>query len=158
MGASQRQAGNDPEQINFREVLDRLSNGTSTSDDWKKIMSRSISKIKNYSSEFANSIRLFPTNEYAESYNLQKLRELSSPVVTGKHNSAQASKGSSEAAQGLHRELYLSKGSRVMLRTNLWTKKGLVNGTVVDIIYRPNENPKENLPMAILIKWDSYTG
>lgn len=126
-------------------------------------MTRTISKTCNYSTDFVNSIRLFPTNELAQSYNLRKLRELGQPVakINAKHNCGQASKGSSDAAQGLCKDLYVSRGSRVMLRSNLWTNKGLVNGaigTVVDILYRPNETHKENLPLAILIKWDNYKG
>ena len=47
-----------------------------------------------------------------------------------------------------------------MLRHNLWTEAGLVNGalgTVQDIIYKPGTRPG-TLPAAVLVKFDQYTG
>ncbi len=46
-----------------------------------------------------------------------------------------------------------------MLTANLWTKTGLVNGsmsTVVDIIFEGNGPP--SLPIAVFIKFDTYNG
>ena len=48
-----------------------------------------------------------------------------------------------------------------MLRSNLWTSKGLVNdaiGIVTDIVYGPNESPRTSMPAAIMMRWDNYTG
>ena len=47
-----------------------------------------------------------------------------------------------------------------MLRHNLLTEAGLVNGamgTVHDIIYKPNTRPG-TLPAVVLVKFDHYTG
>ena len=47
-----------------------------------------------------------------------------------------------------------------MLRHNLWTEAGLVNGamgTVHDIIYKPGSKPG-SLPAVVLVKFDEYTG
>ena len=48
-----------------------------------------------------------------------------------------------------------------MLTRNLWTEKGLCNGsmgTVLDIIYKEGDNPPA-LPIAVLVQFDdSYTG
>ena len=47
-----------------------------------------------------------------------------------------------------------------MLRHNLWTEAGLVNGamgTVVDVIYKPSTQPG-TLPAVVLVKFDHYTG
>lgn len=162
LGDSQRQSGND--QMQFRDLLDRLSVGGSTEADWKILESRSVSKVRNFQEEFKDAMRLFPTNELTYDYNMRKLIELNVPVarIQGKHNCPEAAKGSSDAAQGLLKELFLSKGSRIMLRSNLWTTKGLVNGTVGtvnDIVYGPEESPTTNsLPMALIVKWDTYSG
>ena len=45
-----------------------------------------------------------------------------------------------------------------MLRTNLWTAGGLINGTlgyVREIIYSNNDSPPQ-LPKAIMVEFDSY--
>lgn len=163
LGQSQRQAGTNPDQIYFRELLDRLSFGQSSLEDWKKLSTRSISKVNNYQSEFKDAIRLFPTRELVNNYNSLKLREIGEPVVkiNAKHNNPTASKGSSDVANGLSKALYFSKESRVMLKNNLWTKQGLVNGAtgiIKEIIYRPGNSPSDNLPMCILIKFEKYNG
>lgn len=57
--------------------------------------------------------------------------------------------------------LHLSIGSRVMLRTNLWIAKGLVNGalgTVRDILYESGKRPITDLPVCIMVEFDKYTG
>ena len=62
---------------------------------------------------------------------------------------------------GLEPKLFLCLGARVMLTRNLWTEKGLCNGsmgTVLDIIYKEGDNPPA-LPIAVLVQFDdSYTG
>ncbi|KAE8738388.1 hypothetical protein FOCC_FOCC016134 [Frankliniella occidentalis] len=48
-----------------------------------------------------------------------------------------------------------------MLTHNLWTEKGLVNGTigtVVNIFYDETKSSPEDLPFAIICKFDSYKG
>jgi Helicase len=52
-------------------------------------------------------------------------------------------------------------GSRLMLRSNMWTERGLVNGsvgTVQDIVIRPGDSISNSLPAALIIKWDKYGG
>ncbi|EXX79749.1 hypothetical protein RirG_002630 [Rhizophagus irregularis DAOM 197198w] len=47
-----------------------------------------------------------------------------------------------------------------MLRINLWTEVGLVNGslgTVQEIIFEENQSPP-SLPIAVLIEFDNYYG
>ena len=61
---------------------------------------------------------------------------------------------------GLEAVLYICKGANVMLTMNLWPSVGLCNGTtgiVVDIIYPANHHPPD-LPIAVIVKFDNYTG
>ena len=47
-----------------------------------------------------------------------------------------------------------------MLTMNLWTSVGLCNGnkgTVVDIIYHPDNNPHDLL-IAVVVKFENYVG
>ncbi|XP_055343218.1 ATP-dependent DNA helicase PIF1-like [Paramacrobiotus metropolitanus] len=66
-----------------------------------------------------------------------------------------------QQAMGLEQTLYLSRGSRVMLKRNIWTTKGLVNGAlgyVRDIVYAPGTTPEDSLPVAIMVEFDKYSG
>src|SRR2546430_7226488 len=69
-------------------------------------------------------------------------------------------KADSDIAKGLEPQLFLATGARVMLRANLWTEVGLVNGsvdTIQDIIFEENQGPPF-LPNAVMIEFDNYTG
>ncbi len=76
------------------------------------------------------------------------------------HTGPGASKASSDDAGGLEAVVYIAHGARVMLTANLWTEVGLVNGTlgtVTDICYESGQGPP-SLPIALTIKFDSYSG
>lgn len=62
--------------------------------------------------------------------------------------------------EGLPKTLYLSIGCKIMLRKNLWTEGGFLNGstgTVHAIIYAENEQ-SPSIPLYILVKFDDYEG
>ncbi|GBB90280.1 hypothetical protein RclHR1_01720001 [Rhizophagus clarus] len=94
--------------------------------------------------------------------NIEKLRSLNQPVakILAIHTGGnEAKKASSDVAKGLEPQLLLAKGARVMLTANLWTKGGLVNGsmgTVHDIMFK-NQGPP-SLPAAVFVKFDAYEG
>ena len=48
-----------------------------------------------------------------------------------------------------------------MLRRNLWTSKGLVNGAcgeIFDIVYFPGKSAPQDLPFTILVNFSKYRG
>ena len=54
----------------------------------------------------------------------------------------------------------IAHGARVMLSANLWVEVGLVNGalgTVEAICYEGDQQPPD-LPIAVTVKFDSYSG
>lgn len=63
---------------------------------------------------------------------------------------------------GLQKTLRLSVGAKIILRQNLWTSKGLCNGTlgeIKDIVYKPGEQDNQsNLPLCIMVHFPRYTG
>ena len=62
----QRQSGNSPEQQNFRNILRRLSTGTSTIEDWNTLATRFESALNDQErTRFRNAVQLEPTREKA---------------------------------------------------------------------------------------------
>ena len=145
----------------FRDILDRIGSGDSTVEDWRILMSRVLDQLpENERQSFATAIRLFSTNEEVRRFNQHQLEILAHPVtaVNAMHNCNSAKSASSSLTGGLESILYLCIGARVMLRSNLWTEKGLVNGSlgyVRAILFSPQEI---NSPSSILVEFDEYTG
>ncbi|KAF5196426.1 Atp-dependent dna helicase pif1 [Thalictrum thalictroides] len=157
-----RQAG--IEQVSFREALHRLSDGTSTIKDWHLFKTRDSTLLTPVElNAFKFALRLFPTKQAAHDYNCKRLVDLGKPIarVHSKNNCATASSAMSDDAKGLEKVLYLSIGARVMLRANLCTQYGLVNGamgTIVDIVYASGCGSPFDIPFAIMVDFDSYCG
>ena len=164
LNVNQRVHGHNPEQTCFRELLLRLRKGESTVDDWKLLLTRQPSNVDNLS-EFKDATRLFYSNEEVvimNNYNHEQLIKLMQPVaqITARHSSATAKKVSADEFSGLQLLLFLAKGAKVMLTTNLWPAVGLCNGatgTVIHFIYKNNDQPPD-LPIAVIVKFDNYRG
>ena len=155
-----RQAGQDPEQIHFRDILLRLRNAEVTIDDWKHIMKQTPTQVQDLS-PFANALHLYPTVEAVVEHNVAKLRDSGKPVATIKavHTGVNASKAPADDASGLEAVICFAKSARVMLISNLWVDVGLVNGamgTIEAICYRSDGPP--DLPLAVMVHFDKYSG
>ncbi|KAE8736723.1 hypothetical protein FOCC_FOCC017822, partial [Frankliniella occidentalis] len=159
LSVSQRQAD-----VTFRDALDRLSVGTTTAADYARFGERfKLNVPVAEREEFKDATRLYTTRDEVAAHNIKKLQELDSPVarLPAKHNNATAKRGSADDAAGLEPVVYLAKGAKVMLRSNMWLETGLVNGatgTVVDIVYQPGRAQPEDLPAVVMVKFDNYTG
>ena len=73
---------------------------------------------------------------------------------------SEARKADSDTAKGLEAHLLLAKGAKVMLRINLWTEVGLVNGsvgTIQGIMFEEGQGPP-SLPIAVLVEFEGYNG
>ena len=155
-----RQAGEDPQQVRFRDILMPLRDGHLTTDDWKHLMTRSAACVTDFGS-FNNALHLYPTVESVAEHNLTKLKHCTHPVAQIKaiHNGPRADRASSDDASGLEAVIHIAKGARVMLISNLWIEAGLVNGamgTVEAICYQSGGPPA--LPTAVMVRFDAYTG
>jgi len=155
--------------LEFTHALDRLAKGESTLHDYELFKSRYCTELQDDEvSSFKDAIKLFPKRIDVESHNMTVIENLVDeskdhvPVarIPAKSSCAEASKASSEKAEGLEAQLHLSKGCKVTLRSNLWTEKGLVNGSIgnVDILYEDGMSPPDFPPAVILCYFPSYAG
>ena len=147
------------DQQNFRDLLDRLADGQTSKEDWQLMMQRRLDKLINIE-DFHNALRLFSKNKDVNDFNYKKLKDLQTPVFRIKSidNCIAAYSANSLLADNLESVLYLSIGTRVMLRRNLWTSCGLVNGAigiVTDIVVDPKE---DTFPLCIMVQFDKYYG
>jgi ATP-dependent DNA helicase PIF1 len=162
----QRQSGDSEEQRNFRDILLRMRDGESTADDWKVLATRFIDSpiiLSQEKEQFSDATYLFPRKADVNEFNIDKLKSLNCPIarIDAIHTGGnEARRADSDIAKGLEARLLLARGARVMLRSNLWTEAGLVNGSmgiVQEIVFEENQGPP-SLPIAVLIEFDNYTG
>ena len=156
-----RQSGQTPAQVLFRQILLRLRDARLTYDDWQQLMKQTPARLLNLA-PFTTALHLHPTIEAVVEHNVSRLRASGQPIATIKaiHTGPNASKASSEDAGGLEPIICLAHGARVMLTANLWVDMGLVNGamgTVVAICYSNGGTPP-HLPVAVMVRFDSYQG
>ena len=160
-----RQQGDD--QKGFRKVLDNLSNGEFTQDDWRFLAERNLmdtSKIK-YSERnefYSNATMLCAYNKDLIQYNITRIKALGNPIAIIKSQNSDSAVASILAtkAHGLPSQIMLSKECKVILTTNLWKAAGLTNGAkgiVKYIIYEPNVKPKA-LPSMVIVQFPQYIG
>ncbi|XP_052129901.1 ATP-dependent DNA helicase PIF1-like [Frankliniella occidentalis] len=113
-----------------------ISEGVVTKQDYEILKTRMKGAVANYN-DFDDALHLFATKE-VRNFNISKLAELRDnnnalvPVlkVEARTNCVKAKIASTDEAQGLEQNLYLARGCNIMLRTNLWLAKGLVNGAM----------------------------
>ena len=155
-----RQAGQDPEQVKFRDILLRLRDAEVTVADWNHLMTRTPTRVQ-VVTPFSTALHLIPTVEAVVEYNVAQLQASGQPIATIKavHTGPNATKAPADNAGGLEAVVCLAKSARVMLSSNLWVDVGLVNGamgTVEAICYRTGGPP--DLPIAVMVRFDSYSG
>ena len=160
LNQAMRQAGQDPEQVQFRHILMHLRDAQVTVDDWKDLMTQTPTQVQDLS-VFSSALHLYPTVEAVVEYSVSQLRASGKPIATIKavHTWPNASKAQADDANGLEAVTCLAHSAHVMLISNLWTDVGLVNGamgTIQAICYRSGGPP--DLPVAVMVHFDQYIG
>lgn len=157
--------------VNFTNLLNNISDGIVDKTDYNTLKTRFTTSVDPTEREsFKDAIRLFPTIPEVDDYNRHRLETLkhpgtSLPVPVARipaiHNCTAAITGTENEAGGLRPVLYLAKGAKIMLRANLWTERGLVNGSIghiVDILYNEGASPPDEPPAALICRFDTYKG
>lgn len=157
--------------IEFQKILQNICSGNVSKLDYRTLVKRFTTSVKpDERQSFKDAIRLYPTLLEVKDYNMDRLEKLKDkethqpvPVarIPARHNCTAAAQGTLNEAGGLSSVLYLAKGAKIMLRFNLWTEQGLVNGAVgqiVDILYEEGTNPPDDPPAALVCQFDSYKG
>ena len=157
----------------YRDALMRLRDGKTTPEDWKDFWNKNCSFEgigQQRSDEFKqdpSTLRIYSNNEDCKRENKKALKQLNHPImrIQAEHDGLprkRSSDKSAEACGELENTLYISKESKVMLRRNLATQCGLVNGSVgfvKEIVYENEHDPRKfSLPIAVIVEFESYTG
>jgi ATP-dependent DNA helicase PIF1 len=122
-----RQLGEEEDQITFRELLGRASNGGLTRADWKFLLKRYKGNLPlDEQAKFSDSTSLHTTAEVVRTVNLDQLAALNQPCVRiqAKNEGRNAKSAESEDAGGLENDVVLARGAKVMVTRNLWQTKG----------------------------------
>ena len=166
---SQRQQGENPDQIAFRRILSRCTeteaDGGLQEEDWHVLQTRFIQSATDAEDEKWNDAPyMFHDNNSCFEYNMAKLQDIGSPItcIKASHNNVKAAKRDSSEAQNLQAILHLCVGSEVMLTSNVWTEVGLHNGAkgkVIDFVYVDASGPLSgNVPEAVVVQFHSLAG
>lgn len=158
------------ENDSFLKTLDNISDGHFTLQDYELLATRFFHNASEIEKQnFQDALRLFATKAQVKDYNEERMTQLRDPTtnrfvpitkIEAQHNSPTAKSGSTDDSDGLEKVLYLSRGCDIMLRQNLWTEKGLVNGArgkIVDILY-DGEKTSKTIPKVILCEFPHYIG
>ena len=159
-----RQQGTDNDAVRFRAALDHLRVGEVTRVDWETLVTRVCGNLTvREQTSFDPALRIFAKKDAVAQVNHTRLRGTGQPVraILATHDGPQARNASTSEAGNLEAELRLCLGARVMLLENLWTERGLVNGTmgtVYDIVWSCGADWQAEPPLAVLVAFDNYDG
>ena len=143
-----RQQGEETDQRKFRKALDNIRVGSVKNEDYEVLQSRmysyQVDPPHRYQQIVDNCIHLYFKKINVRNYNWSKLTNLKHEIlkIDSVNNNKESRNASMSDAMGLEKTLYISKGSAVLLTTNICAEVGLCNGargTVYSILYRKSE-------------------
>ncbi|XP_057834588.2 uncharacterized protein LOC131045086 [Cryptomeria japonica] len=94
------------------------------------------------------------------SHNKKMLRKLNRPVAISEATNVRSRPNVESEDEQLEKQVLLCKGQQIMLTTNIWTKAGLINGAlgeVVDIVYQYGSKPLD-ISAYVITRINNYIG
>ena len=103
------QAGQDPDQVRFRDILLRLRDAKVTLADWNHLMTRTPTRVQDVTA-FTSALHVIPTIEAVVEYNVAQLQASGQPIATIKavHSGPNAAKAPADDAGGLEAVICLA--------------------------------------------------
>jgi len=136
----------------FQNLLNHIRYKNVNVEDMKLLESRMKKNLSEAEiARFDDVIHLFQTNKSADCWNYEKIQALKVPVIS--------TPLCDDDVIGT-RAVYLGVGVKVMLRRNLWTEYGLVNGSIgviKQVAYADNQR-KQLTPTVITVEFEGYRG
>jgi hypothetical protein len=157
-----RQAGENPNQVRFRALLNRVADCEATVEDWKWLQTRTSACLSAEENElFDNNRHVVSTNDTRHWINRERLSKLLPVIKIDDQCQENVMNVEDDTYDADHYNTgdcqLFAVGAEVMLVMNLWTEAGLVNGAcgnVVEIL-KP-DNPGRS--HVLLINFPGYRG
>nr|OQO27419.1 hypothetical protein B0A51_07870 [Rachicladosporium sp. CCFEE 5018] len=156
-----RQAGAD---VLFLNALNGLREGTVSVADWETLVGRAATQLpRAVQEDFKDAVHVLPKRPQVNERNAIAMSEMRQPgmLIHAKHTGGELAKAQkSDAAGGLHAHLPVCLGARVMVTSNLWTEKKVVNssmGVLRDVVWL-EDGDVGGTPFCLFVELDEYDG